>query len=79
MVLLKGNSCQHCMSIAIESEEENCTVVVLLWISRVFSGYKTMSLSSPTGWLPIGQSSVVLAEEQLADWKRENVVFLRLR
>lgn len=35
--------------------------------SRVISGCKTLS-SSPTGWLPVGQSSVMLALGRLADW-----------
>ena len=34
-----------------------------------------MSLSSPTGWLTIGQSSVVLAAGQLADWRGKTLGF----
>lgn len=46
-----------------------CDLVVDM--QGVFQAFKTMPLSSPTGWLPVGQSTVVLAVGQLSDWERK--------
>lgn len=87
---MKANAWLQLMGIAIESKAKKrlicnaalftfpCTVVCVLVDKQSVLGCKTMSLSSPTGRLPIGQSSVALAAGQLTDWERENIV-LRLR